>query len=128
MADALHGAFDERFDSPRRPATADLEYETVQQSRAIFCVGNFRMELEAENPAVRVFHRRHCRCASRGDDEARGRLDDAIAVTHPNSADAVQQRGGSNKVGLPESVPPLGPRLDSSSQLLCEQLHAIADT
>ena len=121
---------------PQRPAAADLGHETPQQRPALLRVRDLRMELHAVPAPFVVRHRRDRNArGTRGDDEARRRGRDVVAVAHPHVerlrrrmvAEALQQAvvGDDVDARMAELARIRG--LGAATELRGQGLHAVAD-
>jgi len=136
LAHAGDLVLDDLGGGPQRLAAADLGDETLEQVGALLGMGHFRMELHAVPALVLVLHHRdRDAVGGAGDDEARRRLGDVVAMAHPHvqtvhAVVVAQLReqaalGDDIHFGVTELARVGG--LGGAAQLRGQGLHAVAD-
>src|SRR5690606_19910816 len=138
-ADTCPHAIDRRVDDVLRGPVARQScglHEALEQGRAFRSVPHFRVELQAVDVALPVFHRRDHAGFGRGaDGEAGWRFLHAVAMAHPGHELALDTREEAAAVIAQRRLPVLADeraalyatRGDPSAELARYQLHAVAD-
>ena len=85
------------------------------------------MELHAKNLPVEILHCRDCRFRASRDFKPRRRIEDAIAVAHPNAAHAIEQAGGLHGIEFARTILAMRRWLYSAAQFLADELHPITN-
>ncbi len=131
-ANAAGRLLDERGHRPIAGAATDVEREVFEDLEAAVGVRDFRMEQQAVERALRVFHRRHRRVGAGRDDAKAGRRGrDVVAMAGPDAqlARDAAEKARPRVADLDHRVAELTMRRrrDASAQRVGHQLHAVAD-
>ena len=89
---------------------------------------HLRMELNAKNFPLRIFHGRDCGFSACGNVEIRRRLQNAIAVTHPYATYPVKQRRWLHRFDLARSILTMTRRFHTAAEFLPDELHAVTNS
>src|SRR5262245_56876254 len=108
--------------------TAHVENESPQQCLTVFRVGDLGMKLDAIYLEFGVLHRRNRIFAVRRSFESRWRLENDVAVTHPDPPYTLEQRRRFDGFDLPRSVLAAGGRPDLTTEFFGNELHTVTDT